>query len=81
MICPVCQQDPCTCLDTFYGPMTPDDWVDSLNASLQDLAYGKELEDNQVMGFAGVRWATAWEALAAAGVIPQWNEERGEYQL
>jgi hypothetical protein len=48
---------------------------------VQDLAYGKELEDNKIMGFAGVRWATAWSALGEAGVIPRWDEEEGKWKL
>jgi hypothetical protein len=81
MKCPVCHCDLCTCLETFYGPLTSDDWVESLNTSLQDLADGKELEDNKAMGMAGVRQATAWEALEEAGVTPQWDEESRRWHL
>lgn len=80
MTCPVCHRDPCTCLETGYGPMTPGDWVESLNTSLQDLAYGKAFEEKRVMGFAGVRWANAWEAMEEASVSPQCNEEGRSWQ-
>lgn len=68
-------------MEDFYGPLTAEDWLDSLNASYEDLAYGKEREDNQIQGFAGVRHENAWEALKEAGVYPQWNEDTGKWEL
>jgi hypothetical protein len=82
MDCLVCHSDPCTCLDTLANrPVTSADWVDSLNASVQDLAYGKELEDSQIMGGAGVRYATARDALDEAGVVLRWDEGDGKWEL
>lgn len=81
MRCQFCHSNPCTCLETFYPPPTTQSWVDNLNTAEEDLIYGREHGDIDAITFAGVRWATAKEALEQEGKTPYWDEQSREWKV